>query len=445
MAGIPLLSIVFAANLLGATLGASTLSVDSRRRDVIADITFEYPAKYETLAQELAPLLVQLNNANAARSTSVVPTPITPLSVRDLRARRAEYLAQIAANIGLTEPTPLQIECYDAFLENFETCSLLWAKIASIMREYAAVRTVSIWEKTDLMARLKSGESIPGFSVDPDGERVNFNWSASFNRYDADLAGLMAAREKRRLDYGYNFTVKDGIASIAGSFRARPAHPSAMTRAPTPNPGEPESGPPMAVPIVLRPEDLETPIKDLAAAQILRVQQGLVQFAAAKEDSFQNPATMAYLILHETAEVGIVERYLGSSDRRWLCDGMANYVAWKVVHDRFGPDLARQVYDLDAQLKQYADLKARIDLRHWTAVESQKAEDAGSDNNKAHYAYATQAVSLIARRHGDDFLPRLFREIGRTPRVKTNMRVVEKAYRQLTKGDLSSVLADATK
>ena len=69
------------------------------------------------------------------------------------------------------------------------------------------------------------------------------------------------------------------------------------------------------------------PIKDLAATQ-LKALQGLGQFAATTEESFQNPAILACLILHETAEVGIVERYLGSSDRRWLCDGMANYVAW---------------------------------------------------------------------------------------------------------------------
>lgn len=439
---IRLLSFVLTANLLGFSLNAAPAGADSRRREVFEGLTFEYPAKYELLAKELAPQLVQLNQANAARSTSAAQTPPAPLSVRDLRARRAIYLAQIAANLGLAEPTPLQIECYDAFLEDFETSARLYARMAAMMRNYAIVRTVAIWEKTDLMARLKTGESIPGFSIDPDGKRVNFNWSGSFNRYDADLAGLMAAREKRRLDYSYNLTVKNGIASIAGNFRSKQTQQGAKAQTPTPNPGEPEAGSPTFVPIVLRPEDLEMPIKDLAATQ-LKVLQGLGQLAATTEESFQNPAIMAYLILHETAEVGIVERYLGSSDRRWLCDGMANFVAWKVAHDQFGPDLARQVYDLETQLKQYAGLKAKIDLRHWPAVENQNAADAGSDLNKAHYAFATRAVRMIAQRHGDDFLPRLFREIGRTPKVKTNMRTVGKAYRKLTTEDLTQVLVGA--
>ena len=351
MAYVRLLSIVLTANLLGLSLSAAPLGADSRRREVFEGLTFEYPVKYELLAQELAPQLVHLNQVNAARSTSAAQTPPAPLSVRDLRARRASYLALIAANIGLTEPTALQIECYDAFLENFETSALLWAKMAYMMREYAVVRTVAIWEKADLMARLKAGETIPGFSIDPDGKRVNFNWSVRFNRYDADLTGLMADREKRRLDYSYNLTVKNGIASVAGNFRSRRTRPSATKPSPTPVPGEPESGPPISLPVVLRPEDLEMPIKDLAATQ-LKALQGLGQFAATTEESFQNPAILACLILHETAEVGIVERYLGSSDRRWLCDGMANYVAWKVAHDQFGPDVARQVYDLDARLKQ---------------------------------------------------------------------------------------------
>jgi hypothetical protein len=52
-------------------------------------------------------------------------------------------------------------------------------------------------------------------------------------------------------------------------------------------------------------------------------------------------------------------------------------------------------------------------------------------------------VFLIAERHGDDFLPKLFREIGKTPRTKTAMRTVETAYRKLAREDLSTVLAAA--
>ena len=74
-------------------------------------------------------------------------------------------------------------------------------------------------------------------------------------------------------------------------------------------------------------------------------------------------------------------------------------------------------------------------------MENQHKEDANTPLNRAHYAFAARAVFLIAERHGDDFLPKLFQEIGKTPRTRTAMRTVETAYRKLAREDLSTVLA----
>jgi hypothetical protein len=158
---------------------------------------------------------------------------------------------------------------------------------------------------------------------------------------------------------------------------------------------------------------------------------------------FQNAGVLANLLLHETTETGIMDRYIGSRDRRWLCEGVANYTAWKIARDRAGETAARQVYDLPGQLALYPDLREKVDLRKWPAVENQHKEDANTRLNRAHYAFAARAIFLIAERHGDDFLPKLFQEIGKTPRARTAMRTVETAYRKLAREDLSTVLAAA--
>jgi hypothetical protein len=92
---------------------------------------------------------------------------------------------------------------------------------------------------------------------------------------------------------------------------------------------------------------------------------------------------------------------------------------------------------------QYAALRDKVDLRKWPTSENQRPEDANTPLTKAHYAFAARAVFLLAERHGQDFLPKLFREIGQTSRKQADMRTVEKAYKKLAGEDLSALLAAA--
>jgi hypothetical protein len=56
--------------------------------------------------------------------------------------------------------------------------------------------------------------------------------------------------------------------------------------------------------------------------------------------------------------------------------------------------------------------------------------------NKAHYPFAMQVIVKASSKHGDDLLPRLFREIQRVPPEGRNMKTVYRAYRRLTGEDL---------
>jgi hypothetical protein len=153
------------------------------------------------------------------------------------------------------------------------------------------------------------------------------------------------------------------------------------------------------------------------------------------------PGRDVFLVLHETTEMTIISHHLNSKDRRWFCDGVANYVAWKVIEERVGPDAARQYYDLQADLALYADVKDRIDLVRWPAAENQGKLDGDAERmNKASYPFATEVIARICAKHGPDLLPKLFAEVDQTPYKKRNIETVYRAFKKLTREDLRSYL-----
>jgi hypothetical protein len=412
----------------------------ARSTQVIDGVTYEYALEHEDVVRELAPLVSAMNREAAASLESAKPAGIAPLSVQDLREHRVDYLARIAAAIGLEKATAQQEQCYDAFLENFEQTELLWSTLKAQMRRMAEVRVFAVWSKDDLMRRLKAGQTVTGFSLDPDGKHVNFAFKWNFDfamdpQVREQLTALARERERRRLDYYYNYSAKDGVATISGGVR-----PSKSAHGSHPKPAEqPSAATPLpAFPLAITPDKASLPPGELAAELVKWLRSFRNTFAS--DRPVENQAQLAYLILHETTEIGIVDRYIGSSDRRWLCEGVANYTAWRIARDAGGEAVARQVFELPAQLAQYADLRPKIDLRKWPGAENQREADANTPLTKAHYAFATRAVSLIIERHGEDFPAKLLQEVGKTPRRKTTMRTVEKAYKKLARGNLAAVV-----
>jgi hypothetical protein len=293
-----------------------------------------------------------------------------------------------------------------------------------------------------LKHRLKAGEKVAGFSLDPVGEHVNFNWSGQMGlsaTMREQLAAMEEEREKRSHGYSFNWSVKGGVVSFSAGVSPRqpaqnfPQESAGQTSVTTPLP---------AFPLVITPDQASLPPAKLAA----EFAKDLRDFCANIDSALpvDNQALLAFMILHETTEIGIVDRFIASADRRWFCEGVANYTAWKIAHELGGDALARKVYDLQGQLSQYSSMRDKIDLRKWPAVENQRKEDADTTLTKAHYAYATRAVCLMVEHHGGDFLPRLFREVRQTPRTKTTMATVAKAYKKLGKEKLADIIDAAT-
>lgn len=147
-----------------------------------------------------------------------------------------------------------------------------------------------------------------------------------------------------------------------------------------------------------------------------------------------------HALLKEVAETALVENYLSSKDRRWFCEGVACYVAYKVIEDKVGPEAALRYYDIDAQLPLYGDVKQVSNLEKWVVVEDQPIATREMRANKANAVFSAEVIFNLAAQHGPEFLPRLMAEIGKTRRDKANMKTVYRAYKTLYHEELRTYL-----
>lgn len=432
-------------------VSVSLFAVGSAGERVMAqygDITAEYPAGQERLACELARRFADYAEKFEARLTAsprAGADATVPLSAAEMRANRDDYLRRVAAQLDLERPTPLMEECYDEFLRNYALTMELVDQAVRRSRGLAKVRKFAIWPREDLVRRLEAGEKIAGISYDPvRGGKVEYG--SNFDDLDGRLAGLTRRRDDLSRDYRMSVETVDGTATYRGSVRPkqRDAGETVAHSASVP-PDRTD-----VFPVIIKAELAGLPPPELAERLFTSTAPGSVGGAlrAITEMPDRFPVLdpkMAYLVLHETAELGVVDRYYGGRDRRWFCDGVANYVAWRVARDRHGDAVARTIYDLPAQLTRDAVWAGQADLRRWPAGEHQSADDRTSDLNTARYTFATNAIFLMHAKAGEDILPRLFREIGKTRKVKVSMTTIEKAWAKFSRIPLDVILADAVK
>lgn len=303
--------------------------------------------------------------------------PPAKLTLDGLARRRDYFLGQIARWLALAKPTDKMSATYDTFLK-------AWG-LASRINPPAVPRHFALWRTDELRARLDAGEKIDGFTKDASGQ----------------------------MTFSFNLSVASGDPAEIGKAWERFVCPLKIGS----NPGQAPA--------------------DEIAAELKRIVTGFLggyrnQMAAMERQKVFN-------VLHEATESGITWHYLTSKDRRWFCDGVANYVAYRMIAAEVGEGEAQSYYDLSTELAKYAQVAPRIDLAAWPAAEAQAGY--AEDLNHANYAYATKVVADICRRHGDDLLPRLFAEIGRTRRQKATIKTVVKAYKKLTHEDLLSYLS----
>lgn len=403
---------------------------EGRLIDVRNGVRYEYSPDLEGYVEQAERIVSTWPRQIAELQAELAKEPVKPLSAKDLSQRQDEYLKAIAEEIGLQKPTDLQRHIYELFTLRYASTSLTQETFAHEWLLAAERAHITFWHKSDIVAALNSGKTIPNFSLDPESDTVhietNFLIAPNRDRFSELLASHPL---KHHFNYSTKFSTSARRISISAGFTI-PAelYPeliefdlSKAREALIQSEAEPLTPPQLLFPWMFK-EGADHFFGD-------EFMQAILQFA--RNNANYVNTTLASTVFHETAEAGIIENYIVSKDRRWLCDGTADYVAWKVTERLNDAATAQLAYDIEKQLRTSSKLQKNIDLLNWSAAESQ-SHDFNGALKQAHYVFAAQAVFLMAELHGDDFIPKFWREIGKTPRGKTNFKTAQKAYRTLT-------------
>ncbi|MEO6786953.1 MAG: tetratricopeptide repeat protein, partial [Chthoniobacteraceae bacterium] len=294
---------------------------------------------------------------------------------------------------------------------------------ALLVRFFSGDR-ITIWFKEDLIALLKAGTDVPGFTLNPDGESGTwyFKWGVNLNSEDFHRLALEG---------------KDIAVELEKRLNAvpPPEYPMVVKRAD----------------LAGKPDDPEA-----AAATIREGDRGILGLLLSAEKEPLKESDLAglgrplmsveqawFLVAHETAENAIVSDTIKSADRRWFCDGLANWIAIRDVDRRFGKGKGAEAFAKNYNAEDLKKHAGEVNLPAWPAQED---IDNGSHPQvaqvEAHYYFATLAIEKACEGQGGDFVKRWLEEIRRTPLNRTNSGTVMAAYQKLTGKDLAAIIAE---
>lgn len=149
----------------------------------------------------------------------------------------------------------------------------------------------------------------------------------------------------------------------------------------------------------------------------------------------------AALVCHETAEVAMGEDLeIRGAFRRWFCEGAADYIAAACVEKLFGKAASTE-YLKPRHPTLYKDLRNQVDLLRWRAPEWQTDMPTMDDRlGSAHYAYAAREVFGLAKRHGPEVIPTVFKEISKSE-IRDGETILN-AIKKVTGEDIRAVLEE---
>lgn len=191
----------------------------------------------------------------------------------------------------------------------------------------------------------------------------------------------------------------------------------------------------LAWPVVVKPEDPQ----ELEALAERKAQdaEGMLNGILRSASSLAGDKSTPFVILSAVVGQALVQEYLPSDERGWFCEGLSRYLAWKIVRESQGAEKARQVFDLDAELQPYSDLAATIALSYWPLDEhAPGVAKVDARTREALPLFATRVIAGLAEKRGDDFIPKLLKELARTPYRRRSLETVYRDYRRLTGDDL---------
>ena len=454
---------------IGASAALAAPAPHPTRKDRLVDerdgFRVEYSLGQEAYAEAMFAALKEFAVKEA--QLAAAPAVARPGSAADLLAHRDEILRQVAAEIGLAAPTEHQGRIFDAMLDAYEFISRL-GELNKLVEGYRSrPNRIELWNWAELARRLGSGEKLDGFSYNAVENTISHTFrfldEETLVVGDLQIDGMTLGQSGQ--NYTFNYRGKaDGIVYLTAGWYLKADNQWEITATGfTPK----ASRPAPLMPAVRngywaralvegrqrvagafqfpRPAYLHASNSEKTPGEVANdfVEPAWSEFSEILARPGYVDAIAVHVILHEVVDAGIVENYIVSPDRRWLCEGVAEYVAWKVLRDRYGLAFAQLGDFFDAKLAEYTALQSKIDLRRWHAPEQMSNDERNDPLNMAHYVFAMRAVHEMARQDGTAVVPKLFQEIAKTPREKTSMKTVEKAYRKITGKKLKDVIRAA--
>lgn len=427
-------------------VGNAEVTPHATRVDRLVDSRGEFTVEYSPGQEGWVELTFERLAVKQASAANAEPPPapkLPPLAFAKIEENREALLESIAHQIGLTAPTDLQRRTFDTFLGYYELLTQGSQQIAPRADEHLRTKHLAIWHREELTDRLRQGEVITGFEYDPVTDQgayrlnTNFMGDSTTDRVAEIRKAIFAQQIDHSFDYG-----KDGIKA---RFSLNSPPDDKTPKIPDTSDASNHDTPlPVHIIPIVYPGDFERPPNTQIVDKLLSQMEAARSNIVAHFLAFWDPS-IASIVLHETAEVGLLENVIRSKDRRWLCDGTANYAAWKAVEEVYGPQQAKLVYDLDADLHRYASQQKQIRLRKWPTSERQKDEERGTDLNRAHYAFAARAIFLIAERHGEEAIPLLWQDVSKTDLKRASAKTFAKALTERYNDNLTKLIRVAEK
>ena len=446
--------IVFSFLISCAGLGAEPIPHPDRPDRLVEErngFSVEYSPEQEEYAEEVFSRLKKWEEGLERLKSEWQRKPIEtrPLGFEEMRERRDEILAAISRSIGLRKPTDLMQKTYDIFVDRYEQKAILKKNAGDSFWKMCFLKGAMVWDKSDLLDRLKRGEAIPRIRLDEDGETVDLDFDVNryfrSSRYDELEEQIELRGVDSSVAYKYSFHSKgeefSGRESSSASVHLGNANSDEDKPEVTDNENSDamnQNSGRMLLPIVLDEKDFESSQRDIGNSVIKGVLASFLRIALSSPtriSGFHN-AQSILLALHETAEVGLVENCIGSDDRRAACDGTADFVSWKVLRDLEGREFADGVLDIASKTRRYADYQSKVDLASWLAAELEDDSEIDGELQHARYAFSALAVFLIAAREGEDTIPKVWRRIRRKRRSEVNMVTVDRVYGRLAGASL---------
>jgi hypothetical protein len=286
---------------------------------------------------------------------------------------------------------------------------------------------MQIWVKEDMVDFLKGGGKIPDFTLADDGQTVNWALGFALSSKSLDLQKMAASPAEAR-------------AEIAQEFEAipRPNYPIILKRASLPA----NLDDARAIATLIRADEG----KALGIIRAAIETPGDVSRAFASLIPKSQQATRWFLLAHEVSEAAIISTVIRSADRRWFCDGMANWIALRDVDRRFGLGKGAEVFANSYDAAELRKAAAKVDLLAWPTVEDVKNGSRPEvGNSLAYYYFATLVMEKACEGQGADFVKKWLDEIRKTPLNRANTGTVLTAYQKLTGKDLKSMIGEVVK